>query len=228
MRVHVEVRPAKPEDMDAIAALCLQARSESSMGAQLCAVDAESVARQVAILAAMTGGHLDVAVHEGDIRGLMLTRVIDSDLIRSEPALFLEALYVDGAFRRRGGGHALMALAAQRAVESGAVDVYSQPLPGARGMQRFLARLGFAPAASHRVVSTSVLQRALAGETPGRRSPGRTLEDLIARRRRSREESNSGPLDLRALHDGYAATADRAAAGRLRIASSGRASQHAS
>lgn len=205
MRVHVEVRAAVPEDMDAISSLCLQARAESSVGSQLCTADAESIARQVAIFAALPGGHLDVALHEGELHGFMLTRVIDCDLIRAEPGLFLEAIYVDGGFRRRGGGHALMAVAAQRAVEAGAVDVYSQPLPGARGMQRFLARLGFAPAATHRVVTVPVLQRALSGDVPGRRGAGRTLEDLIARRRRSREESNSGPLDLRGLQESYVA-----------------------
>jgi hypothetical protein len=60
-------------------------------------------------------------------------------------------------------------------------------------MQRFLARLGFAPAAAHRVVGTSALQRRLAHEhaaasaASARRSAPRGLEDLIARRRQARE-----------------------------------------
>ena len=57
-------------------------------------------------------------------------------------------------------------------------------------MQRFLARLGFAPAAAHRVVTTQSLQRRLANEgvrtTVERRASARGLEDLIARRRQVR------------------------------------------
>jgi regulator of extracellular matrix RemA (YlzA/DUF370 family) len=38
-----------------------------------------------------------------------------------------------------------------------------------------------------------------------RRSGSRMLDDLIARRRRARIETNSGPLDLRAFQAAYAA-----------------------
>ena len=40
----------------------------------------------------------------------------------------------------------MLQAAAELAEEAGADDVYAAPLPGSRGMQRFLARLGFAPA----------------------------------------------------------------------------------
>ena len=72
------------------------------------------------------------------------------------------------------------------------------PVPGSRGVQRFLARMGFAPAAAHRVVQTSALLRKLGPEGSLRRPP-RALEDLIARRRKARIETQSGPVDLREL-----------------------------
>ena len=106
-------------------------------------------------------------------------------------SLDIEAVYVLPAARRRGLGHALLVGATTVADEAGATEMYSSPLPGARGMQRFLARLGFAPAASHRVVTTAALQRKLTHEHVGargsvRRSGPRGLEDLIARRRQAR------------------------------------------
>src|SRR5690606_37465881 len=112
---------------------------------------------------------------------------------------------VDETSRRRGVGHALLTAAAQTAVEAGAEEVYSVPIPGSRAVQRFLARMGFAPAAAHRVVSTSQLLRKLGAEsTVGRRGP-RGLEDLIARRRKARIETQSGPVDLRELRGRLAA-----------------------
>jgi hypothetical protein len=52
-------------------------------------------------------------------------------------------------------------------------------------------------------VSTAVLQRRLAADlTPTRRGT-RSLEDLIARRRRARTETMSGPVDLREFQAEY-------------------------
>ncbi len=100
-------------------------------------------------------------------------------------------------------GHALLSATAELAASSGATHVYSVPIPGSRGVQRFLARLGFGPVAGHRVVSTAVLQRRLAADlTPARRGT-RSLEDLIARRRRARTETMSGPVDLREFQAEY-------------------------
>lgn len=199
MRAVVEVRPADPTDFHHIADLSIQAREESLVGAQLCAADNETIIRQLSVLSSLPGALLHVAESEGIILGFMLSRVIDLDLMRAQPSLYLEALYVPPANRRRGVGHSLISKAAEVALSTGAVDIYSQPLPGARGTQRFLSRLGFAPAAAHRVVSTTALVRSLSAEPATRRRATQALEDLIARRRRSRVQTHSGPLDLRAF-----------------------------
>ena len=83
-------------------------------------------------------------------------------------------------------------------------------MPGNRGVQRFLARLGFAPAAGHRVASVAALQRRLATDAtvrdsthPHHRRFGRVgIEDLIARRRRARSVMESGPIDMRPVGGG--------------------------
>lgn len=186
MRPGLEVRPATPADIDGVVALALAARDETALGPQLCSPDPRTVAQQVGALTAAPGGMVLVAAAGDDVVGLLLGRVVGPNLFTDEVNLVVEALYVSPGHRRRGTGHALMTGATEIAAEAQAEHVYVTPLPGARGMQRFFVQLGFAPAATHRVATTAALQRRLAQESTGSRRSGRTVEDLIARRRRSR------------------------------------------
>jgi len=198
VRPGVHVRPAEPDDLDGLVALCLEARAEAAVGAQLCSNDADRLRHQLGTLLAAPGGRALVGLADGDLAGLLLTRIVGPSPFTEDVTLHVEALYVRFGRRRRGLGHALLAGALAIADEAGAEQVFAVPLPGSRGVQRFLARLGFAPAAAHRVVSTEALGRRLAGDTVvaggGRRGSGRGLEDLIARRRQVR--ALSGEVDL--------------------------------
>lgn len=191
-----EVRPARPEDLDDLVALCLTARGESSVGPQVCSSDATELAHQLGALATVPGGTILVALHETRTVGLLIGRLMGPNLFTDEVSLAVESIYVDPDHRRRGVGHALMSGAVDLAAESGAQHVYAAPIPGARGMQRFFVQLGFGPAAAHRVTSTSALQRKLAQDAAGpvRRSGPRGLEDLIARRRQSRAATGELPV----------------------------------
>ena len=191
MRLGVQVREALPGDMESLVALCLAARREAAVGAQLCTDDADRLRDQLGALLAVRGGRVLVALLDDEPAGLLLARIVGPGPFTDLVSLDIEAIYVLPAARRRGLGHALLVGATTVADEAGATEMYSSPLPGARGMQRFLARLGFAPAASHRVVTTAALQRKLTHEHTGlggsvRRSGPRGLEDLIARRRQAR------------------------------------------
>lgn len=190
MRPAIEVRPAEPVDLDALVDLALTARRESAVGSQLCSADPTAVRQQLGFLTAQPGGMLLVAQSEGVVLGMLLGRLLGPTPFTDEVSLTVEAVYVGPAHRRRGAGHALMARAVELAAAGGAVQVYAAPLPGARGMQRFLVQLGFAPAAAHRVTTTTALQRRLSADAAAARRPGpRGLEDLIARRRQSRAEA---------------------------------------
>jgi GNAT superfamily N-acetyltransferase len=204
MRALVDVRPAVASDLPVLAQMSVEARREAGTGVQLCVSDQERLTRQLATLTGLPGGRIKVAVLEGRPVGFMLIRAVEPSLFSDVTSVYIEAMYVAHDFRRRGAGHALLTTAGELAASVGALDVFSVPLPGSRGVQRFLARLGFAPAASHRVVTTAVLQRKLAAESAGRRQV-RGIEDLIARRRRARIETNSGPLDLRSFQASLAA-----------------------
>ncbi|GAA2247836.1 hypothetical protein GCM10010401_22070 [Rarobacter faecitabidus] len=182
-------------EIEEVASLCLEAREESTIGAQLCSNEIDQLSRQLRVFQQVPGGDIVAAHSRGAMAGFAFYRVLDSDLLRPAPSVFIEALYVPRSARRQGIGRALMAHIADVAAARDAADIFAQQLPGARGTQRFLARLGFAPAGTHRVVNVTALQRELARETNWHRRPSRTIEDLIARRRRSRTASI--PIDSR-------------------------------
>lgn len=210
MLSHVDVRDVTPTDLTEVAALCARARDESAMGTQICVGESERLERHIGVYAQLPEGHVLVAQIDDEIAGFALIRTVAPGPFVDVPTVYLEAIYVSEKARRRGVGHHLLNAVAQKAAEVGAVEVYSLPLPGSRGLQRFLVRLGFAPAGAHRVVSVAALARNVDVELKRsrRRTGGRMLDDLIARRRRARIETNSGPLDLRAFQAAYAA--DRA------------------
>ncbi len=197
MRPGIQVRPAQAPDLDALVDLCLEARAEAGVGAQLCSDDRGRLREQLAVLGSVEGGRVLVATCDGAPAGLLLCRLMGPGLFTDAAVLGLEAVFVRPDLRRRGIGHALLQAATALADEAGATEVYAAPLPGARGMQRFFARLGFAPAAAHRHVSTAALQRRLSHDVGGlagaRGAAARGLEDLIERRRRARERAGAEP-----------------------------------
>jgi GNAT superfamily N-acetyltransferase len=217
VRPGVQVRVAVPEDLDGLVDLCLQARAEAAVGAQLCSNDAQRLRHQLGTLIAAPGGHALVGLLDGEVAGLLLGRIVGPSPFTEEVSLHVEALFVRPRDRRRGLGHALLGGALGIADDAGATEVFAVPLPGSRGVQRFLARLGFAPAAAHRVVTTEALQRRLASDpvaaTRSRRgmgAMGRGRQDLIARRRQVRSATHSGPVDLRGLPEQLAIAEARA------------------
>ncbi|MCP2266775.1 GNAT family N-acetyltransferase [Promicromonospora thailandica] len=215
----LEIRTAREDDLRAVAALAAEARDDSPEGAQLGAQDTDRLLEHLSVLLA-AGGHVLVADLDGRVAGVVLGRVVGAYLFARRPSLYLDMLFVAPRARRHGVGHALLRAAADLAAEHDCDDIYSAPVPGNRGVQRFLARLGFAPAAGHRFASVAALQRRLASDAaardavrPGRRTARGGIEDLIARRRRVRSVTESGPIDMRQVGGGAPAGRRPARAG---------------
>lgn len=207
MLLQVDVRTLTPADLPEVASLCQIARDESALGTQLCVGEQDRLERHIGTYAQMPDSSVFVARSDDQVVGFALVRTVPAGIFVDVPTTYVEAIFVSAQARRRGVGHNLLGAVAQQALDAGSLEVYALPLPGSRGVQRFLARLGFAPAAAHRVVSVPVLARNVANELgrSSRRSSGRVLDELIARRRKARIETNSGPLDLRAFQAAYEA-----------------------
>jgi GNAT superfamily N-acetyltransferase len=205
----LEIRPAREDDLPAVAALAAEARDDSPTGAQLGAQDTDRLLEHLSVLLA-AGGHVLVAEQGGRVVGVVLGRVVAAYMFARRASLYLDMVFVAPRARRHGVGHALLRAATDLAAEHECDDIYSAPVPGNRGVQRFLARLGFAPAAGHRVASVAALQRRLGTDPtvvrdialPHRRFGRSGIEDLIARRRRARSVMESGPIDMRPVGGG--------------------------
>ncbi|MEP6696327.1 MAG: GNAT family N-acetyltransferase [Pseudonocardiales bacterium] len=78
------------------------------------------------------------------------------------PVVRMSHLVVDRSQRRRGAGRALMAAAASYAEEAGVDHVTVGLATTDRDSNRFLARLGFAPVAVHRIAPLAALRHLLA------------------------------------------------------------------
>jgi predicted N-acetyltransferase YhbS len=177
-------RPAHPDDLPRVIELLRSARADSPLGPQLCSPDSDTLGEQLQAWCAMPGASLLVAEAGDDLVGIALAQKVDVNLFSDVVYLQLEALFVDGGYRRRGVGRALMSLVAQVAVDSEATHVVTMPLTGSRSEQRFLSGLGFSPAATRRIVETPALLRRLDVLATPRRAKG--IDEIIARRRRSR------------------------------------------
>jgi GNAT superfamily N-acetyltransferase len=192
------VRAATEADLNRIVELGARERGDL--------IDAEAGRTHLSVFEA-SGGRVFVA-EDGDIVAFLLVRVVEPHLFSRTSSAIIDAIYVAPPARRHGIGHALIAMVAALAAEVDAPYIYASPPAGDRGMQRFLARLGFAPVAGHRVVATPTLLRRLGEEAPtassqelrGRLGTRNSLDELIARRRRARSGGlPTGPLDLRAV-----------------------------
>lgn len=180
-------RPVSPGDLDALAELCLEARGESVVTAQICHPSRDVIRQHLAGALQADDMTLLAADVEGAPVGFAIARLVRPGIFCDVGWLQIEAIYVARDQRRRGAGHALMSDLSRIAQEEGAEHVVTMPLTGARSEQRFLARLGFAPAAAHRIAETVSLRRRLDLElVPRERRRPRGLESLIAARRRCR------------------------------------------
>jgi GNAT superfamily N-acetyltransferase len=96
--------------------------------------------------------------------GMAIMRIARPDPLSENQLVYLPHLVVSRTTRHQGVGHALIAAAVDYAValhvDHVAVGVY----PSLRETNRFYARLGFAPAAVHRIAPVAVLRRRLGND----------------------------------------------------------------
>lgn len=182
-----KTREADTGDVDALVELTKLAREESPLTSQLCALEPTHLRDLLAAWIGLEGATLLVAEVDERVVGFTLVELLSPNLFHDVKVLQIEALFVHEDFRRRGIARILLQDIAGLAGEAGVEHIVTVVLTGSRQELRFLAGLGFAPAGARRVVDTATLIRKLAGPTRERRL--RSIDELIARRRRSRERN---------------------------------------
>lgn len=127
---------------------------------------------------------LVVVEYDGAVAGAVFLRLTTLSPINLEPCVQSIQPRVLPEYRRHGVGRALMEAAASFAEESGVLHLNATVPATARDANRFMARLGLAPAATYRVAPVSLVRNRL---TPQRPHVGtRPLPRVLAARRNQR------------------------------------------
>ncbi|HZI96528.1 MAG TPA: GNAT family N-acetyltransferase [Actinomycetales bacterium] len=182
-RAAVDVRVAGPDDAALLLVLAASARAEHGSARP------DSAPHRDRLAAALRRADVEVLVAEvgQEPVGLLVLRSGELVPLSGTPAAHVEQLYVHPDWRRRGAARQLLLVAATRGEQLGFGDVVCTVPPSGRDAHRFLARLGFVPLVSQRVVPVASLVRRLTGDRAvGRRRTG--VEQLLARRRREQQD----------------------------------------
>jgi GNAT superfamily N-acetyltransferase len=180
MATPLAVRVAGGDDLDMLVALCLEARAAAKVATP--GEQVGRIARQTRAVLADPGTVTLLALADDAAVGFASLRPLTASPLYDLPRLQVEALYVKPSFRRQGYGRALMRATLFQAERVEAPDVIVLPMAPSRGMERFLAQLGFVKIASQRVIDTETLATRLG---PGMASAGgrAATRQMVARRR---------------------------------------------
>ncbi|SHF59765.1 Ribosomal protein S18 acetylase RimI [Jatrophihabitans endophyticus] len=162
-RANVRVRPATPEDIDALAELVHTVDPQGAgHAARQAGTSTERLCSRFADLLDRTERTLLVATDENAaVVGMLGARVDEVGTVELTPVLHVTHLLVAPRCRRRGIGRALLAAAVHLADDAAVEHVLATSAAGSREGNRYLARIGFAPLVVHRIASTAVLRRSL-------------------------------------------------------------------
>ena len=138
-----------------------------------------------------------VVEYDGQVAGAVHLRITTLSPINLEPCVQSIHPRVLLPLRGHGVGHALMDAAASYAEENGILHVVAAVPNGSRDANRFMAKLGLAPAVMYRVGPTSLLRSRVSRQRPQRGGDGARSKVLATRRslRRARAEKALDPED---------------------------------
>lgn len=128
--------------------------------------------------------------------GFILARQVEPNIFSDRGYMEIEALYVKRPHRRHGIGKAMILHVGELALDAEADYIITTALTGDRSELRFLAGLGFGHLGSRRICETQTLIRRLEIPSNARERRIRSLDELIARRRRARGLPPTPPLGI--------------------------------
>ncbi len=178
-------RIARPEDAPELADLWSDVLRRVDRSEQL--VDIELVIKGAA---ASPEQRFIVVEYDGHLAGAVLLRLTTVSPINLEPCVNSTHPRVFVPYRKRGVGRTLMEAAVAFAEENGVLHVTTAVPATARDANRFMARIGFAPAATFRLATTSAVRNRLTPAAPVG-SVRSTPRVLVARRNQRRARTRS-------------------------------------
>lgn len=182
-RFSLAPRAAEREDAPALAELWSDVLRRADRSEQV--ADLELVIKAAA---ASPEQRLVVVEYDGNLAGAVFLRITGLTPLNLEPCV--QAFYprVFDQYRRHGVGRALMDAATTYAEDNGVLHIAAAVPQTNRESNRFMARLGFGPAAAYRVAPTSMVRSRLAPERPQSPSELGRSKVLAARRRSLRRQ----------------------------------------
>ena len=192
-RPSVHIRPARLDDAEELHALW-QPSARPAAGEEALSEISSAVRRALA----SDRERIVVAEYAGRVAGVVHLRLGTFGPLASEQAVFVSHLCVAPDLRRRGVARGLMQAATTWAEEQAVAHVLAFSAVGQREGNRFMARLGLAPAATVRIAPTAVLRAKLPVEVPGMvakthpTSSSRQLGQVLAQRRSARRHQRVG------------------------------------
>ena len=178
-RAAVVVRDAVPDDLPALITMWHELRDLGGrLDRTMPVISEDGVLDRLKLIADDPHSRALVGVIDDDVAGMAVLTTASYAPLFDQAAVHVHYLHVREGYRRRGVGHALLAMAVAAADEAGVEHVVTSVMPALRDTQRFYARLGFSPVVTRRSVPVSMLRRRLAGE--GRMS---LADNVVARRR---------------------------------------------
>ncbi|WP_170182450.1 GNAT family N-acetyltransferase [Blastococcus colisei] len=167
-------RTARPADLPAVLALVRQHRADAHAedvltGHTLVNAAASGFRRLLedpghrVVLAVLPGPYAADGAATGEVAavGLAVVGVDPLSLVLGSPQVTVDTFVVHRDHRRRGTGAVLLAAATAYAQENGAAHVVAAAGGHEAERQRFLARMGFAPLTTRRIVTVESLTRSL-------------------------------------------------------------------
>jgi GNAT superfamily N-acetyltransferase len=163
-RAGIHVREAALSDLEAMAGFAAMVRRVPAGRPQRRRIRvAPDVRDRYRALLINPSRRVVLAVDDADtVLGMAVLSVDVAGALLDVPVVRISHLVVDRTQRRRGAGRALVAAAGCYADEAGVEHVSVGVTTTDREANRFLARLGFAPVAVHRIAPLSALRRHLA------------------------------------------------------------------
>ena len=173
-RSRVVTRTARPADLPAVLALVRQHRADAHAedvltGHSRLNASTAGFRRLLddpghrVVLAVLPGPNAAAGGAGGEVAvGLAVLGTDPLSLVLGNPQVTIDTFVVHRNHRRRGVGAVLLAAAAAYAKENGAAHVVAAAGGHEAERQRFLARMGFAPLTTRRIVALDALTRSLA------------------------------------------------------------------